>query len=189
MTDLAILSKYAGYNMSAIHEFMQDDAIDGEDLMGSLNHGTVQTNVAGLLRFKCEKKLAVVTELSLDISQYDLGKYELDAKGELKPDVSAYLKRPIIPEGKNDLLKVTQMPDLAIEVLSPKQSIDYLIRKIGAFFALGIKSCWLVVPANESVTVYSAPKVFKHFGSATIDVIDDTLGISLPIKEIFDSNA
>ena len=174
--------------MGDVHDFAQD-AIDGEEPVGSLNHGTVQTNIAGLLRFRCEKKLAVITELSLDISHYDLSKYELYAKDELQPDVSAYFKRPIIPEGKNDLLKVTQMPDLAVEILSPKQSIDYLIRKINAFFELGVRSCWLVVPANESVTVYSAPKAFKHCGSATIDVIDDTLGIRLPVKEIFDNNA
>lgn len=174
--------------MGDIHATGQD-TIDGEDTMGSLNHGTVQTNIAGLLRFKCDKKLAVITELSLDISACDLSKYELDATGELKPDISVYLKRPIVPEGKNDLIKVTQMPDLAIEVLSPKQSLDYLVRKIGAFFELGIKSCWLVLPINEFIIVYSAPKVFKNFSFIDINVIDDILSISLPVKEIFDTNA
>ncbi len=49
---------------------IENNAIDGEDEMGSLNHGTAQTNLAGLLKFKCEKKLAVITELSIDISGF-----------------------------------------------------------------------------------------------------------------------
>jgi len=36
-----------------------NNAIDGEDEMGSLNHSMVQTNLAGLLKFKCDKKLAL----------------------------------------------------------------------------------------------------------------------------------
>ncbi len=91
---------------------MENNAIDGEYEMGSLNHGTVQNNLGGVLKFKCDKELAVIIGLCLDISQYDLSKYELGVKEELKPDVCAYLKRPVIPGGKDDLVKVTQMPDL-----------------------------------------------------------------------------
>ncbi len=47
--------------MSDIEE-IENNAIDGEDEMGSLNHSMVQTNLAGLLKFKCDKKLAVMTD-------------------------------------------------------------------------------------------------------------------------------
>ncbi len=94
--------------MSDTYE-IENNAIDGEDEMGSLNHSTLQTNLAGLLKFKCDKKLAVMTELSLDISQHDISQYDLEASTELKPDVCAYLKRPVVPEGKNDLIKVSQI--------------------------------------------------------------------------------
>ncbi len=57
----------------------------GEDEMGSLNHSTVQANLAFLL--KLSKKFAVMTELSLDISQHDLSKYDLDAKEEDRKSV------------------------------------------------------------------------------------------------------
>ncbi|KOR28434.1 hypothetical protein TI03_04735 [Achromatium sp. WMS1] len=119
--------------MSDNYEF-ENNAIDGEDEMGSLNHSTVQINLGGLLKFKCNKKLSVMSELSLDVGQYDLSEYMLGIKGELKPDICAYFKRPLIPKGQNDLIKVSQMPELVIEILSPRQAIDYLIRKINDEF-------------------------------------------------------
>jgi len=173
--------------MSDTYE-IENNGIDGEDDMGSLNHSTVQTNLAFLL--KLSKKFAVMTELSLDISQHDLSKYELDAKEELKPDVCAYQKRPVVPEGKNDLLKVSQMPDLAIEILSPRQASSYLVRKIKAYFALGVKSCWLVDPDQKIITVYSRSKRHlrrKPFALDTApEIIDEIMDIRFTLKEIFE---
>ena len=172
--------------MSDTYE-IENNAIDGEDEIGSLNHSTVQTNLAGLLKFKCEKKLAVLTELSLDISQHYLSKYDLDAKDELKPDVCAYLKRPVIPDGKNDLIKVSQMPDLVIEILSPRQSIGYLIRKIKAYFELGVKTGWLVNPEQKIITVYSQSSQQKTFAlDTTPKIIDEIIDINFPLIEIFE---
>ena len=176
--------------MSDIYE-IENNAIDGEDEIGSLNHSTVQTNLAGLLKFKCEKKLAVMTELSLDISQHDLSKYDLDVKEELKPDVCAYFKRPKIPDEKDDLLTVSTMPDLAIEILSPRQAVNYLVRKTKAYFALGVKSCWLVIPATQTINVYSRHQRHlrrKTFALETKEVTDDITGIRLPMRDIFEED-
>jgi len=41
---------------------IENNAIDGEDEMGSLTHGTVQNNLGGLLKFKCDKELAVIIQ-------------------------------------------------------------------------------------------------------------------------------
>jgi Uma2 family endonuclease len=175
--------------MSDTYE-IENNAIDGEDEMGSLNHSTVQTNLAGLLKFKCDKKLAVMTELSLDISQHDISQYDLEASEELKPDVCAYLKRPVIPAGKNDLIKVSQMPDLIIEILSPRQSLGYLVRKIKAYFELGVKTGWLVNPDQKIITVYSKPKQnlqSKTFAlDTTPEIIDDIINLRFLMREIFE---
>ena len=170
--------------MTDSYEF-ENNAIDGEDKMGSLNHSTVQINLGGLLKFQCHKKLAVMSELSLDISQYDLSEYHLGVKDELKPDVCAYLKRPVIPEGLDDLVTVSQMPDLAIEILSPRQAIGYLLRKINAYFKLGVKSCWLVIPALDEVRVFSQPRCYKSFDLNHHEIVDEVMGISLPIANVF----
>ena len=163
----------------------ENNAIDGEEKMGSLNHGTVQNNIGGLLKFKCDKELAVIIELSLDISQYDLSKYELGVKEELKPDVCAYFKRPVIPDGFDDLVKVTQMPDLTIEILSPKQTISYLLRKTKAYFELGVKSSWLVIPPLDEVRVFSGLNSYKNFDLNHTEIIDEVMEIHLPIAKVF----
>ncbi|OAD23950.1 hypothetical protein THIOM_000201 [Candidatus Thiomargarita nelsonii] len=166
---------------------LENNAIDGEDEMGSLNHSTVQINLGGLLKFKCDKELAVMSELSLDISQYDLSEYDLGVKDEFKPDICAYLKRPIVPKGKNDLVRVSQMPDLAIEILSPRQAVDYLIRKINAYFKLGVKSCWLVIPSLDEVRVFSQPRSYKSFDLNSTKIVDEVMDIHLPIANVFAS--
>ncbi|RKZ43880.1 MAG: hypothetical protein DRR16_29295 [Candidatus Parabeggiatoa sp. nov. 3] len=173
-----------GVIMSNIDVF-ENNGIDGEDEMGSLNHSTVQSNLAGWLKFKCDKKLAVMTELSLDISQYDLSEYRLDVKDELKPDVCAYINPPKIPATEDDLLRVSQMPDLAIEILSPRQAISYLIRKVKAYFELGVKSCWLVVPSMSAINIYSQPNQHKTFGLSETYLIDQVMDIQLPIQDVF----
>jgi Uma2 family endonuclease len=169
--------------MSDTYE-IENNAIDGEDEMGSLHHSNMQTKLNVLL-FQ-EERFFVATELSLDISQHDLSKYKLDAKDELRPDVCAYLEPPVVPDGTDDLVKVSQMPDLAIEILSPRQSVGYLIRKIKAFFALGVKSCWLVMPSLETIRVFSQPQRFKNFDVNDTEVIDEVMDIRFPIQKLFD---
>ncbi|MEN8219971.1 MAG: Uma2 family endonuclease [Pseudomonadota bacterium] len=77
------------------------------------------------------------------------------------------------------------MPELAIEIISPEQNITELSKKRLAYFALDVKSYWLVLPINETITVYSAPNRFRAFGTDT-EVIDKVMNIRLPIQEIFE---
>jgi len=162
---------------------IENNGIDGEDEVGSINHSLAQAKIAGMLIN--DDKLSVMTELSLDISQYDLSKYKLKIKDEFKPDVCAYLKRPVIPDGENDLLRVSQMPDLAIEILSPRQAVSYLVRKIKAYFELGVRSAWLVNPDQKIISVYSSPNDWKTFGREDIEIIDELMDIRLPIQKVF----
>ena len=170
--------------MSDNYEF-ENNAIDGEDEMGSLNHSIVQSNLCGLLKFKCNKKLIVMSELSIDISQYDLSRYKLGTKDEIRPDVCAYENISIIPDKNDDLIKVSQIPDLVIEILSPRQAIGYLIRKIDAYLELGVKSCWLVIPINKYIAVYSQFDQYKSFDLNKTEVIDEVMSIQMPIANVF----
>ncbi len=169
--------------MSDTYE-IENNAIDGEDKMGSLYHSNAQVKLGGLL--DQEDRFFVAAELSLDISQHDLSEYRLDAKDELKPDVCAYIEPPVVPDKEDDLLKVSQMPDLAIEILSPSQAVGYLIRKIKAYFELGVKSCWLVMPSLSEVRVFSQPHSYKTFDiQRNTDIIDEVMDIHLPIHKVF----
>ena len=79
---------------------------------------------------------------------------------------------------------MTEMPLLAVEILSPKQGTYELLEKFKVYFELGVKSCWLVDPAITTITVYSSNEEWRTFSGS--EVIDETLGIKLPLNKIFD---
>ena len=123
-------------------------------------------------------------ELSLDISQVDLKQSGLREKEELKPDICLYQGRREL-SSPDDILRMTEMPLLAIEILLPKQTIDEILAKFKAYFALGVKSCWLVTPAIRAITTYSPPLNFKTFAMNDIEIIDEIIDIRLPMQKIF----
>jgi Uma2 family endonuclease len=148
------------------------------DDMGSYNHSLVQGNLAYLLRQA--GKYSVFIELSLDTSSLDKDEFPY-ITNELIPDICLYPKRTTLPY---DILRVTEMPLLAIEVISPRQGSLGLIEKFRAYFALGVTSCWLVDPALNIVAVYSSPTEHRIFAEEV--VLDEQLSIEIPLAEIFD---
>jgi Uma2 family endonuclease len=150
----------------------------------SIKHSNVTTNVAGL--FFNNEKLKPFVELTLDASQIDLSQFGLKTKDELVPEVCVYIEPPTKPPSPDDVLVVSKMPDLVIEVLSPKQRINELFAKFKAYFALGVKSCWLVIPSMDVINVYSQPYQHTTFDSKDTEVIDEVLDIRLPIQKIFE---
>ena len=148
-------------------------------IMGSYNHSYIQANLTWLL--KNIGKYAVLTELSLDISNFDVSQFSIDNKKEIKPDVCIYPKRGL--SRPDDILKMVEMPLLAIEILSPKQGTYDILQKFKVYFALGVKSCWLVEPAIEVVTVYATIDKRKNF--IADKVFDEVLDINLPVVDIF----
>ena len=135
-----------------------------------------------------DDRFAVITELSLDTSQIDLSQFGL--KNELKPDICVYPisseQTKAVEKADTDIIKMTKMPDLAIEILSPTQSVNTLLRKFDALFVLGVKSCWLVMPALEEVRVFSAARSYKIFDvQRDTEVVDKVMTIQQPIQKIF----
>ena len=149
------------------------------DDMGSFNHSTVQTNVAHIL--KLTGKYTVPIELSLDSSSLDTTKHNF--KDELVPDVCVYPKRQLVKSG--DILKMEEMPLIAIEVLSFRQFPSTLVEKFDAYFALGIQSCWLVDPLTQSIHVYSSIDKWQTFGISDV-LSDEKFEIQFPVTEVFE---
>jgi len=114
----------------------------------------------------------------LDVSQIDLSQFGLRTQEELKPDISLYQGHRKL-SSFDDVLRMTEMPLLVIEILSPKQTLDELLTKFKAYFTLGIKSCWLVTPSIRAIAVYSQSKHWKTFSMNNIEVIDENRKYSL----------
>jgi Uma2 family endonuclease len=169
-----------------------DDIFNGEEIgMGSLYHSATQTHLANLL-FN-DERFVVLVELSLDTAQIDLSQFGLKTKTEVKPDLCVYKRQPepkLTKQPKRlstDVLRMPKMPLLAIEVLAPSQSVNELLMKFDAYFALGIQSCWLVMPSLEEVKVYSQQGSYKTFDTQRdTEVTDEVLDIHLPIQKIFE---
>lgn len=161
-------------------EQTEEETWEEMDEVGSLNHSAIQANLTFL--FKRLGAYSVFTDLSLNIADVDLSQFDLVVREEIKPDVCLYSKRRIDPI--NDILKMSEMPLLAVEILSPRQGLYEIIEKVKLYFALGVKSCWVVIPNTQTVTIYTAPDHFRTFVEG--EVLDEVLKIHLPIAEIFE---
>jgi Uma2 family endonuclease len=149
--------------------------------MPSINHSYLQTKI--VLALAENKKFTPFVELSLDASQIDLSQFGLKAKDELVPDVCLY-KGVHKFEPLGDASKRSDMPLLVVEVLSPTQSTEEILAKFKAYFALGVKSCWLVIPATAVIAIYST-QGFESFGSQDTEIFDKTLDIHLSIQNLW----
>jgi Uma2 family endonuclease len=99
------------------------------------------------------------------------------------PDVCLYPKQHI-NVFEEDIIRMTEMPLLAVEVLSPSQAAQVALDKFKVYFQAGIQSCWLVIPTAYAVIVYTSPQQAQSFNNG--DVVDKTLNIRIPISEIFE---
>ena len=69
------------------------------------------------------------------------------------PDV-CFVRQEKLPDGKSPESFGEVIPDLAVEVLSPIDSMRQVADKIGEFLEFGVPIVWLVDPKSETVTVY-----------------------------------
>jgi len=139
--------------------------------MPSLNHSAVQTSLIVAFSRHLEK-YSILSELSL----------ELDGTPYV-PDISVYPR--ISVDWQHDHVKQTDPPLTVVEILSPTQSLDALIRKAEAYFEAGVRSCWIVQPVVESIVVLEPRKKLKVHASG--EVVDPPTGITVKIEEIFHS--
>lgn len=78
-------------------------------------------------------------------------------------------------------------PDLAIEVLSPGDSVTELMKKVQEYFRAGTRAVWVVLPDVRQVYRYYSPKDVRVLAVGdTLDGGDVIPGFSLPISQIFD---
>jgi Uma2 family endonuclease len=171
--------------MSEVINFEDETIEEWERDMPSKKHSMAQTNLTGMLYN--DDRFTTFVELSLDASSIDLSQFGVKNQDEVIPDISVYLEPPPDHDDPgDDEVRVTKMPDLAIEVLSPTQAINDLLKKIKAYFAFGIKACWLVIPSLDEVRVFSQPRSYKTFDTQRdTEVIDEVMDIHLPIQKVF----
>jgi Uma2 family endonuclease len=77
-------------------------------------------------------------------------------------------------------------PDLAVEVLSPDDSVTEVEQKVSEWLEAGAKQVWVVSPKRQTVTVYrSTTDIQVLTGNETLDGEDVLPGFQISIAEIF----
>jgi Uma2 family endonuclease len=96
------------------------------------------------------------------VSQYELG-LVLGADGMLRlapglvriPDVS-FVSWQRLPGGElPDQVIVDLAPDLAVEIVSKRNTREEMDRKLREYFAAGVQQVWYVCPESREVRVFS----------------------------------
>lgn len=112
----------------------------------------------------------VYSELNLDLDGY-----------RCVPDLCVYRKED--EAALRHLTWVTKVPQIAVEIISPSQTIDEMTAKIEQLLAHGVPSVWFVLPFARVITVYqrSAPLISCAAGT----LADPVTGVKVNVDEVF----
>ena len=122
----------------------------------------------------------VMRQLLQDDSIQPLPELTLDIDNGLTPDISIFKKEIIQPNFFEDVLKVKEMPVLAIEVISSSQNIQAILEKSKLLVNSGVRTFWTVEPYGRSIFVISSKgKQLFHE-----DVIESE-GVKVDFKKVF----
>jgi Uma2 family endonuclease len=157
------------------------ELIDGEiyEKMPTEEHGVIQLTIGSIIRAFAK--------------QHNLGRTAVEARyrpagdrrNDRLPDVSFRRVQPneaIVTRGA-----VEQMPDLAVEIKSPDDDPDELVKKAEFYLAHGSRLVWLVYPAARTVVVYRTGNSPVTLTDAdTLEGYDVLPGFTLPVKDVFE---
>ena len=158
--------------METVIEQLSDYERERGKPMPTLNHAYVQTNLLVGLNAKYRQTHTFLSELNLTMPE----------RPDAVPDIAIYPKLEI--DFLNDVTSMIEMPLTVIEIISPSQSHDEILAKFKRYFEAGVRSCWLVMPSFQAISVYSAFGIYRFF-SENDTLTDAVTGIELTLSDIF----
>jgi Uma2 family endonuclease len=126
---------------------------------------------------------------NLGIVLADGGMIEILADQVRIPDVSFIAWQSLPDRTYPDEPIPAIVPDLAVEILSPSNSVVEMRRKLDEYRESGVKLVWYVDPKTESVRAWNLaagqtePTILGR--DATLDGVDVLPGFSLSLAELF----
>ena len=105
------------------------------------------------------------------------------------PDIAVYRWDRIPVDARGQVAnEFTDPPDIAIEIVSPEQSVNALVRRCFWYVANGVQTALLVDPADESVLFFrTGGQAGAWHGSDQIDVSVVLPKFKLTVDELFAS--
>jgi Uma2 family endonuclease len=78
------------------------------------------------------------------------------------------------------------VPDLVLEVVSPRDSTPTMLRKVGEWLGAGVQVIWVLWPESERLHIYrSAEDITILHRSSTLTCPDLLPGFELPLEQVF----
>ena len=131
-----------------------------------------------------------VTFLNLFVRPRKLGIVSVEARHRLPRDMrNARMPGVSFRSGDGPLVKdgaILRMPDLAIEIHSPDDTVKVMREKASYYLANGTRLVWLVFPQKRYVEVYRPGEEMEIlFGGDVLDGGELLPGFTLPLTEVF----
>lgn len=140
-----------------------------EEVM-SLNHSRLIHRISVAL-LPYEDRYDILPELEFEL-----------LAGRLKPDVAIMPRQQY--NYQRDVLRVTEPPVTAIEIISPTQSFDALVEKIQEqYLPSGVQSAWLVLPRVSSIYLFLPDQPPRAFTEGTLH--DPAAQVTVALADIF----
>lgn len=104
-----------------------------------------------------------------------------------KPDGMFFAKGRLLDDRPPDgILEIA--PDLAVEVVSPRDNAQNIERKIEEYLDAGVRVIWVCYPALQTIHVYKRGSVAARLGLGDELTGDDVLpGFSVRVADVFDT--
>jgi len=79
------------------------------------------------------------------------------------------------------------VPNLAVEVVSRSDSVDYIVDKVAEYFRAGVERVWVVFPSQRQVYAYDSPTSVRIL-ARTDELSGDPIlpHFRLPLVELFE---
>ncbi|NBB21630.1 Uma2 family endonuclease [Runella sp. CRIBMP] len=139
-----------------------------EDVV-SYNHAKITNRLAKMLSIY-DEQYDILPELEFDLSH-----------GRAKPDVAICHRNKV--SWLRDIIRPTQPPLLAIEILSPRQALSDLTDKsLDIYFPSGVDTVWVIIAQFKQITIMT---LTGHENISTGIIHNATTGISLDVGTLF----
>lgn len=102
------------------------------------------------------------------------------------PDVS-YVRADRIPPGGVPEAFWHLAPDLAVEVVSPNETVKEIQEKVQDFLTAGTPLVWVIYPRGRAVVVYTADGLARTYrGEDVLEQAEALPGFSCRVSELFE---
>jgi len=158
------------------------ELIEGEIILMSPageEHSIVEANIGSELRtFVRQHKLGKV-------GVGEVGVYTRRQPDSVRgADVIFISNERAAQRGSSGFLDVA--PDLVVEIISPDDRWSEVMKKLGEYFAIGVRLAWVVDPETQSVYAFRSLTDMRRYEANDTLPGDDVLpGFSLPVAEVF----